>query len=269
MYKRKNVLLIFKNLFFVCFFIYFQELYGIDEWSSTDVRSFSLGNIRALSDELLNPASISFAERTQGGISVLNRFQMKELNTANLYLKYPNTRLDAGFKLSVFGYKDYQMIRSQFSFSKKISSGFALGVHFSYLIESSILDDHPHSSLASSLGACYAMNRQISLAFLGENLLHTSKREGIGLHAGLKYKPSESSLFVFETGYAEDYPFRFAVGFEYAVEEKFLIRTGFNSYSQTPSLGVAYRWSKGWVETGFSWHSTLGISSMIGLNFEW
>jgi hypothetical protein len=265
---RKSILLIFKNLFFVCFFICFQELYGVDEWSSTDVRSFSLGNIRALSDELLNPASISFAERTLGGISVLNRFQMKELNTANLYLKYPNKRLDAGFKLSIFGYEDYRMIRSQFGFSKKISSGFALGVHLSYLNESSILDDYPYSSLASSLGGCYMINRQITLAFLGENLLHTSKRDDIGLYAGVKYKPSESSLFVFETGYAKEFPFRFAVGFEYAVEEKFLIRAGFNSYFQTPSLGVAYRWTKGWVETGFSWHSTLGISSMAGLNFE-
>ncbi|MCL1937211.1 MAG: hypothetical protein FWF52_02305 [Candidatus Azobacteroides sp.] len=269
MYKKKCILFISKSLLFFCFFLCFQELYGIDEWSSTDVRSFSLGNIHTLSDELLNPASISFAERAQGGISVLNRFQMKELTTANLYLKYPNKWLDAGFKLSVSGYEDYRMIRSQFSFSKKILSGFSLGVHLLYSNESSILEDDSPSSLASSLGAYCLVNEQITLAFVGENLLRTSKRDDRSLYVGVKYKPFGSSQFFFETGYANDLPFRFAVGFEYAVEEKFLIRAGFDSHSQVPSLGVAYNWAKGRVETGFSWHSTLGISSMIGLTFEW
>jgi long-subunit fatty acid transport protein len=265
---RKNFYFFFKNFFFFSLLFYSQASGAAGELFLMDVRSFSLGNVHALSDELLNPAGISFSEQKQAGISISNRFQMKELNTANLYLKYPNKRLDAGIQFSTFGYEDYRIIQSQVCFAKKLTSNLSLGVQLAYLNESSILEDNSQHYLTSGLGFYFLLNEQISLALLGENLLHTFDENRTKLYAGLKYKPSGNTVILLETSYDEENRFRFSVGLEYEILDRFIVRSGFQSNLKTPSFGIAYKWNKWTVETGFSLHSVLGINSMAGVSLE-
>jgi hypothetical protein len=244
-----------------------QPGFAIEALNTTDVRSFSLGKVRALSDELLNPANISFSSRKEGGISIFNRFRMKELNTATLYLKYPNQWLDAGVKLATFGYADYRIIQSQFGFAKKIFPDFAMGAYLCYFNESSILEPHPGHSLTSGLGFYFKLNEQIDLALLGENLLATSSENRLNVSAGLKYRATEHSLFLLEASSGKERPFGFSAGLEYEIFNQFIIRSGFCSNPGTPSFGIAYQWNQWIIDAGFSFHSALGTSSMIGIKF--
>ncbi|GHS99182.1 hypothetical protein FACS189421_09150 [Bacteroidia bacterium] len=255
-------------LFFLFCLFSFQDLFATDPLISTDVRSFSLGNIRALSDELLNPATVSFSEKKQLGISVFNRFEMSELNTASLYLKYPHKLLDMGIKLATFGYEDYRLTQLQGSFSKKIVEDLAIGIQLTYLNESSRWEEASRSHFSSGLGIYYLLNEQVDLALLGENLLHTSENASPNGYAGMKYKASGNMAFLLEAGGGKEIPFRFSAGLEYTVFERFTIRSGYDSGSQTPSFGAAYRWNRWTMDVGFSLHSVLGISSMIGVNYE-
>jgi hypothetical protein len=244
-----------------------QTSFAIKEVNTSDVRSFSLGKIRALSDELLNPAHLSFSNRKEAGMYVFNRFLMKELNTATLYLKYPNKWIDAGAKLSTFGYADYRMTLSQLSFAKKVFPDLSVGVYFSYLHEYSILETHLRHSFASGVGVCFRLNKQVDLALLGENLLYTSKENRTNVSAGLKYRATEQALFLLETGGGKETPFGFSAGFEYEILNRFTVRSGFASNPATPSFGIACQWNAWSIDAGFSFHSSLGTSSIIGIKF--
>jgi hypothetical protein len=256
-----------KALFLVFALTNIQTSFAIKELNTNDVRSFSLGKIRALSEELLNPANIPFSNRKECGISVFNQFQMKELNTVALYLKYPNKWLDTGVKISTFGYTDYRIIQTQFGFAKKILPDLSVGVHLSYLNESSILETHSRHYLTSGLGFYFNMNEQIDLALLGENLLHSLDENQFNVSAGLKYKVAEHSFFLLEASSGKEIHFSFSAGLEYEIFNQFIIRSGFKSNPGTPFFGIAYQWNKCIIDTGFSFHSTLGTSSMIGIKF--
>ncbi|MDR0863601.1 MAG: hypothetical protein LBO74_01555 [Candidatus Symbiothrix sp.] len=265
---KKIIPQVFKNLLILSFVCFSQTSLAVSELFFMDARSFALGNVHALSDELLNPATIAFSEQRQAGISVLNRFQMKELNTANLYLKYPNKWLDAGVKFSTFGYEDYRISQMQASFAKKIAPNLSLGIQLAYLNESSILEENARQTFTSGLGVYYRLNEKIDLALLGENLLHTFDDNPVCGYAGMKYKPFENSVLLLEANYGKETQFTFSLGFEYEILNQFLIRAGFRSNPKTPSFGIAYQWNKWTVEAGFSFHSVLGVSSIIGVNFE-
>ncbi|GHT40524.1 hypothetical protein FACS189437_06240 [Bacteroidia bacterium] len=257
-----------KVLFFFLFLIRFQVIFAIDPLVSTDARSFSLGNIRALSDELHNPATVSFAEKKQLGVSVFNRFEMSELNTAALYLKYPDKYLDMGAKLATFGYEDYRLTQLQGSFSKKIFPDLAIGIQLTYRNESSRWEEVSHSYFSSGLGIYYRLNEQIDLALSGENLLHTSEDASWNGYAGMKYKASGNVVLFLEAGGGKETSFRFAAGLEYTIFDQFTIRSGYDSGPHSPSFGVAYRLNRWTTDVGFSLHSVLGISSMIGVSYE-
>jgi hypothetical protein len=254
-----------RTLFLVFALTNFQTSFAVKELNTSDVRSFSLGKIRALSEELLNPANISFSDGKEAGIYVFNQFQMKELNTSVLYLKYPNKRLDTGVKLSVFGYADYRIIQSQFSFAKKIFPNFAAGIHLIYLNESSLLEARSRHYLTSDVGFYFNLNEQVDLALLGENLLSTLDENQWNVSAGLKYKVAEHSTFLLETSSGKETHFNFSAGFEYEIMEQFILRAGFGSNPRIPSFGIAYQWNNWIIDAGFSIHSTLGVSSMIGI----
>jgi hypothetical protein len=254
-----------------CFFVLLfpvQVLYATDAWFSTEARSFSLGNIRAIGDERLNPAAISFAEGKQIGLSVFNRFQMSELNTANLSYFHPNKYLDAGFRLTSFGYEDYRILQLQGGFSKKIIPDLSIGIQLNYRHIRTRWEEDSQSGFSSGLGIYYRLNEKLDLALLGENLLSTSRLETWRWQAGLQYCASESVALFFETGYNKEKVFRFSVGAEYSILEQFHIRSGYDSVHGMPSFGMGYAWNRWQVDVGFSFHSVLGISSVIGVKYK-
>jgi outer membrane receptor protein involved in Fe transport len=258
-----------KNLLFLSFFVFcFQVSFAANHLFISDARAFSLGNIRSLSDELINPARISFSQQKEIGIAVLNHFQLSELNTANLYFKYPNQYLDAGVKFSTFGFEDYRISQIQFGFSKKIHSSFALGIHLTGLSEYSLHNENSRYFLSASIGFYYIVNEDLHFTGLAENCIETFDENKLLLSSGIKYLIAENSIFYLETQYEKENRFNFSLGFEYDILEQFNIRTGIQTNPKIPSLGITYKWEKWDIDAGFSFHSTLGISSMISVRFK-
>jgi hypothetical protein len=257
-----------KIQFFFVFLFSLQVLNATHYWFTTEARSFSLGNIRAVGDEGLNPATLSFHDRKQLVLSVFNRFQMSELNTANLSYVHPNKYLDAGFRLSAFGYEDYRILQLQSGFSKKIFPNLSVGIQLHYRNIRTRWEEDSQAGFSSGLGIYYRLGKQVDLALLGENLLRTAGEETWRWQAGLQYRASESVVLFLETGYNKEKLFRFSVGADYSILEQFHIRSGYDSTHGMPSFGVGYRWNRWRVDVGFSFHSVLGMSSMIGVGCE-
>jgi hypothetical protein len=256
----------------IVIFSFFSALFcpalAIGERTSTNAHSFALGDLHALDQSFINPASLSFQSDKQLRLSVLNRFEMKELNTSNLFGIFPNEWVDAGVLFSHYGYKDYQIIQVQTGFSKKIFSGLSLGINLIYSHESSILEENPNHRLSADMGIRYQYSPTVEWAFLAENGIHTGKESCWNLYGGMSYKAVDNCRLFIESGYGATQKLSFSLGIDYELVEQLNVRAGIQTANQTPSFGIAYRWNKWQINTGFSLHPTLGISSIIELIYN-
>lgn len=234
----------------------------------TDVRSFSLGNVHALSNEVVNPAALSFNDSGGVGVLVLNQFMMKELNTVSLYGMYPNRLLDAGLAISYYGYEDYQVLQGQVGLSKKVFDCLSIGVNIVYSHLSSILEEEDKSYLFADIGLRYQVQESLFLVFLAENVLRTQKDKLWRYFLGASYNITDDLAVVGELSYGYHEKFNISLGLEYELLDAFLLRGGFHSDAKSPSFGLAYHIGAWQIDAGFSLHSSLGMSSMIGMSYD-
>ena len=249
------------------FHSFFCTVFAIGELVSTDARSFALGNLHALSRSYINPAWHSFQSNSQLGISVLNQFEMKELNTIHVYGSHPNKYLDAGLAFSHYGYEDYQINQIQAGLSKKILSGLSIGINLAYYQENSIWEEKANNQLSSDIGICYQLNESLEFAFLADHILHTFPDRLWNVHGGISYKATEGCFLLAETSYGASKRFNLSIGLEYELAKQFTLRAGAHTATKTPSFGIAYQWKRWKIDTGFALHPVLGVSSIIGLNY--
>ncbi|MDR0506779.1 MAG: hypothetical protein LBH32_08210 [Dysgonamonadaceae bacterium] len=239
---------------------------AIEELNLTDARSFALGNLHALSHESVNPAALSFSDQLLGA-SVLNQFEMKELNTSNLWLKYPNRYLDAGITFSHFGYEDYRIVQMQAGFAKKIIPELSLGINLLYFRKSSFWEENAANRLSSCIGIVYQSSKTVEFSFLAENILHNFPYRLWKLYGGMDYRVLENCSLLLESGYNANKQFDFSLGIEYELLDKIWIRAGTQIILKMPSFGVGYKWKNWTVDAGFSLHPVLGTSSMIAVTY--
>lgn len=238
-----------------------------NEAPDTDIRAMSLGQVNSLSQELVNPAFLSFQEQRKIGLSVFNRFSMKELSTNSIYAAFPNRLLNAGFKLSAYGYDDYQLLHGQMALSKKLTPQFSIGTNFILLHENSVMRDETANDLRGDAGFFWQINDSFDWAFCTENLLHTKKDCSTFYSTGVNYRILSNCIFLMETEFDFQNHLSFKWGIEYEIEKQFSIRGGFRTNPETPSLGFAYSLNSWKVETSFLLHPVLGLSSGIGVIF--
>jgi hypothetical protein len=241
----------------------FQVAYPFDEVKSIDVRALSLGQMHALSQGLINPAYLPFLERKQIGVSVFNRFEMKELSTRSIFGLIPNRLIDMNFHLSVFGYDEYQLIEGQAGFAKKLSSKFSIGTSVSYLTENSILEDGIRSCLQADVSFFWRISDAFEWALTTENLLHTRNSQSVVCFSGVKYQLTPSACILLESGFDSLNGFSVSAGIEYEIVKQLTVRGGFRNNPKIPSLGFAYMLEHWNVGTAFLFHPALGISGGI------
>jgi hypothetical protein len=242
--------------------------FAVGELVSTDARSFALGNLHALDQSFINPAALSFQQHTVAGMSVLNRFEMKELNTVNLYGQYPNRYIDAGFTFSHYGYEDYRIVQAKTGFAKKIIPGLSIGINLIYFRESSVLMENAANHLSSDVGIRYQLTDAVTVALLADNMLHTFDDRLWNVYGGITYHVTDNCSLLAESGYGATGNFHLSFGIEYNLLEQFCLRAGTQTANKTPSFGIAYHWNRWVIDTGFSLHPTLGLSSIIELKYQ-
>jgi len=256
-----------KIVFLFLFISNFQGAYPFDEVRSADVRALSLGQLKALSQGLVNPAYLPFSERKQIGISVFNRFEMKELSTRSIYCLFPNRLLDMNIRLSVFGYDEYQLIEGQAGFAEKISSGFSIGTSVSYITEKSILKEQNQTYLLADLCFFWRINDAFEWALTTENLIHTQNPQPSFCFTGIKYQLAPTACVMLESGYDFQNSFSLSAGFEHEIVKELTVRGGFRNNLKTPSLGFAIRIEHWNVDTAFLFHPNLGVSGGIAATY--
>ncbi|MDR1762566.1 MAG: hypothetical protein LBR64_01235 [Dysgonamonadaceae bacterium] len=257
-----------KFIWLIALLTAFSTISAFDEISETDIRALSLGRVNALSNSLLNPASLSFNQRKSVELSVFNRFEMEELSTETLSASLPNRFIDAGFQLSAFGYEDYQLLGAKIGLAKRVSQQFAVGVSLGYMNESSVLLDVSNKILTADAGLCWKMSDKFDFAFSTKNLLHSASSMRRQCFAGILYRLSEAFNLLLEGGSDFEENHSASLGADYLIADKFNIRLGFNSNPKTPSLGFGYRIDHFTTDVCFLLHPVLGLSSGISVNYN-
>jgi hypothetical protein len=239
--------------------------YPVDETTDTDVRALSLGQVKSLSHELLNPSYLAFQKQKTIGISVYSRYGMKELGTKSLFGMIPNDLIATGFKLSSYGYDDYQLLQGQISLAKKIFPNFSIGTGILYLRENSILEERNKHYLLADIGLFWQINDAFEWTFSTENLLYTMNSNRTFFCTGILYRLLSSCNLLLEIRSDTSDHSRISAGIEYEITEEFTVRGGFLSDPQTPSIGLGYLGKPWKLDVGFMLHPTLGLSSAIGV----
>jgi len=257
-----------KIAFLFLFISKFNVAYPFEETKVIDVRALSLGQMKALSQGLTNPSHLPFLEQKQVGVSVFNRFEMKELSTRSVWCLIPNRLLDMSFHLSMFGYDEYQLIEGQAGFAKKLSQGFSIGTSVGYIIENSILEERIKSYLYADVSFYWRINDSFDWALTTENLIHTRNSQPSFCFTGIKYQLIPTTCILLESGYDFKNQFSISAGFEYEIVSQLTVRGGFRKNPKMPSLGFAYK-SEHWsVETSFLFHQALGVSNGISVGYS-
>jgi hypothetical protein len=239
--------------------------YPFRETNDIDVRALALGNIKALSQSLSNPAYLSFKGQKEFGVSVYNRFMMKELNTMSIYAMIPNKAIDAGFLFSTYGYDEYRLLQGQASLAKKLSSCFSIGTNLTYLNENSILEPESKSYLSADVGLYYRINELFAAAFTTENLLHTNSPFSAFYNVGILYRLLPTCNVLIETGSDFRKYFDVKAGIDYEIADQFAVRAGFKTQPKIPSIGFAYTGTRWKTEVAFLLHPVIGVSSAISI----
>jgi hypothetical protein len=261
----------FKGILFVFLFLFickFHLAYPFEEVKFIDIRTLSLGQMNALSQGLLNPAYLPFHERKEMGVSVFNRFEMKELSTRSIFGLIPNRLLDMSFHLSMFGYNDYQLIEGQAGFAKKVSSRFSIGTSISYLVQNSILEDRNQTFLQADVSFLWRISDAFDWALTTENLIHTRNSQPVSCFSGIKYQLAPTICILLETGMDSQNQFNISAGLEYEIVKQLTARGGFRNNPKTPSIGFAYKMEHWNIETAFLFHPALGLSSGIAATYS-
>ncbi len=236
--------------------------------TESDPHSSALGRIQALSESFPNPSALSFYQVPAAGISVMNHFEIKELNTLSGYVIFPNKWLDSGFRMSSSGIEDYRKWLIQGGFSKKIHPKLSIGAILHYEKISSAGDEEIDPVVGFDIGLTFQMNPHFRWALLVKNAADNSKENTTSIHAGVDYSISTACDFLLEGGAGIDGSTRFSAGINYELADRFYIRTGLYSEPLTPTFGLAVARGNLILDISCDKHASLGYSTGIGLSYQ-
>lgn len=240
----------------------------------TEQGSYGMGVYGAASGSTcksFNPAILGYLEDDQ----ILMAFQrgfIREQSTASAKFGFHAGKGVLAGGISRYGYSLYNENNLQLAYGNQLFAGFYLGtkLHFSY-IHSSVDYINQYQGWFS-LGFAYQFNDNITI---GSVLIHpakaylkTTSTTKSAFHSGLAYQIADHILLALETEKREQENFRYHLGAELNLHEKFFIRGGISSAPFTHSFGFAYKKRKINFEIGFERHLILGYQSKIAVLYK-
>lgn len=237
-------------------------------------RSLALGKATvAQNAEWDSPASlITFENRLGCLIGYQNNYFMKQLSTYRLGLSYRFDWLESRVQLSRFGYETYNETLLSLNLSKQLSEHWLIGIRLNGLVIQ--YPEGKRSSYLSPEAALSFFFTRWGIAAHVANLRYTVWQRGESVSVlpavyriGFFGRPLPELLLTGELFKSSLAPFSGRAGIEYLPLKTFSLRLGFYTSPFVPSIGVGWKYRKFGIDTSFSWHSVLGISSALQIAF--
>lgn len=241
-------------------------------------RAAALGNASVTLPDLWavqnNVAGIAGLEKPQVGAYVENRFGIRAFTTVAFTAVYPTGRYGSyGLSISRFGDELYNQQHLGFGIAHKLGQ-FSLGAKLD-IWQITVKGYGSRQALALSVGGqaeivpglyfgahAYNLNQAKLAAFEDERLPTIMK-------AGLSYRPYHKLLLAIETEKNIDYDASLKAGIEYQIiEDKFTLRSGFITQTNTLTFGAGFRARQLYVDYAFGNTTHIGSSHHLSVAYQ-
>lgn len=233
---------------------------------AVDVRSLSLGKIRALSDYVI-PASAFEGEQKRLGFSLSNHFQLSELTTFSAYSLLPVKSVQTGLRIYYFGFEDYSQCSTQLALAQRLSDNWYAGVALFYQYTSGVYEDRSEHYITAHLALSYKASEAVWFSFLLENCIENAFSETRRYSLGAQWVVTQQARAFAEFGFdGKDYK-RLSLGIEYELISSFYLRAGAYTQTGSPTFGLSFRWDNWSADLACDRHSLLGYNTSLGVNY--
>ena len=252
------------------------SVYAVDNLRSPDVRSVGMGGNVVTQSVLFNPALIVQQENKSIHLEYFNKYTLKELSTLSASFHFPNDFLSTGVDISVFGFDAYREVMLRGFVGKRLSERWALGVGVHYSFLQSDLAEDAVKRLSADVGLTFEPVDKLLVGLLIVNLpsvtfgneeLDVDDFNYYLVQVGFQWEIINNLLIVGSVGTDNEHSWIGNIGLEYTAFDSFFIRAGVQTEPLLPSVGVGYNFACFQVDVAAVYHSTLGVSTGVGISF--
>lgn len=220
-----------------------------------------------------NQASLAGLESMQFGVFYESRFMMSELGMKAFAAGLPTKYGSFGLNINSFGYSLYGETKAGIAYARKLGEHFSMGVQIDYF----------NTRLGENYGSSSTVGGEIGLLAepvknltIGLHLFNPTRSKLSGnlseriptlMRFGMSYKFSDQVFVIAEAEKDVDYKTTFRGGLEYRPFEVFYIRAGAASNPGLVAMGFGVVLKKFRLDIASSFHSVLGFSPSLGLQY--
>ena len=222
-----------------------------------------------------NQAGLCSVARAEFAGTFQNRFLVNELSAGSVLFALPIQ--SSVFAVSYFQFGELLFRQEQFGFAyaRKISPKIRFGVQFSYFRIYLSEENRSTGTSGIELGIQYVFSKQLLFGAHVKNPYRTEIKTFSGksgfptrINVGICYSPTNyfSLSSEFENEFGK--PLIVKTGLEYVVFEQFFIRGGIYGKPVQISGGIGFRIKKLSLDLASSYHSFLGNSPSVSLQYQ-
>lgn len=237
-------------------------------------RSLALGGTSLCNSDVWavqnNQAALGFFNERALGISLENRFLLKELSRFGLVVNQPVGNWNLGLNLNQFGSGSYAEQKLGLALGKRMGDDWSAGVGLHLHQTRYGSSFYPSQrGLSIELGLLYRNSEQFEMGF---HALYPGQwrnpaefeRFVDGLaRAGLRYQIHKPLWVQLEMALTRQWDPGLRLGFEYQPKNEWFLRAGYATNPDQLSFGTGFSKEKYQADLAFLWHPVLGFTPAI------
>ncbi len=220
-----------------------------------------------------NQAALGFLEKTTVAVSYENRFFLPDLSLANVAFAYPSKLGTIGLSLSYFGFDLYNESKFGLNYSRAFGKYFSLGLqvnyHGYYISEGS----GSPGAVTFEAGILAKPIKNLNIGFHVFNPstslknVETEERLPLIVRLGAMYQIGDDIGITAEVKKNESVEERYAIGLEYRILEKIVLRTGVGLQPLTNTFGLGLDFGAFTADVSYEYAQVLGNNGNLSLQY--
>jgi hypothetical protein len=246
---------------------------------SVGARAAGMGNAFVANSDLWsvyhNQAGLAEIKEIQAGMTVENRFLVKELSLKSLAVAAPikTTGGTFGFSVSHFGFSLYSETKAGLAYAQKLSEKVSAAVQMNY--HNTFIGEGygnkgnitAEAGVQAELAENLTLGAHIFNPFRARIADHFNERIPTIMRLGLNYQVSEKVIIAAEAFKDSEYKAQIRSGLEYHVVEQLYLRAGISTNPAMNSFGFGLNLKNLKIDFATSMHSALGYTPSFTMNY--
>ncbi len=221
-----------------------------------------------------NQAGLAFYNSMAAGVYFENRFMIKELSLKSGGFVLPTKSGVFGFKLSYFGYSQYNESKFGLAYARKLSERIAVGVQLDYLL-TAFGNDYGNKGLVTfELGILTKINDHLSIGAHVFNPInakiadYADERIPAVFRVGAAYAFDDKLTVTAEVEKDTDFDPMAKFGIEYRIIKEIYVRGGIASNPGLYSFGFGINIGSLKLDFSSNIHNVMGYSPQISMVYR-